>query len=179
MPTWHKLKSSERREIQLRKCLHKIQPEGIFLISDWWRGHSPLWVGPSPGLVLFSSISRMNRPWGAGQSRTPPWPLHQLLPWLPSMMNSNAEVEVQAKQTLSLPTWFLVMVFHCSNRNPNKVKQHSLAFSFSFTPHPVTDYVTQGGLESEVLLWPLHSPSPKCWNCRHVPACMAHYLTCL
>jgi hypothetical protein len=49
--TGHKLKSSERRRPQLRRCLHKIglqqRLQDIFLISDWWELPSPWWVEPT------------------------------------------------------------------------------------------------------------------------------------
>jgi hypothetical protein len=32
--TWHRLELSQRKEFQVRKCLHEIQMEGIFSISD-------------------------------------------------------------------------------------------------------------------------------------------------
>jgi hypothetical protein len=32
--TWHKLELSQRKELQVRKCLHEIQLWGIFSISD-------------------------------------------------------------------------------------------------------------------------------------------------
>jgi hypothetical protein len=47
--TWHKLELSQRKELQLGKCLYEIQLWGIFSISDqggrahcgWWH----LWAG--------------------------------------------------------------------------------------------------------------------------------------
>jgi hypothetical protein len=52
---WHKLKSSERREPQWRKCLHKIQLWDIFLISDWWGRPAWCWV-------LWEN--KLSKPWG-------------------------------------------------------------------------------------------------------------------
>jgi hypothetical protein len=43
--TLHKLELPQRKELQLRKCLHEIQLWNIFSISDrGWEG--PLWVVP-------------------------------------------------------------------------------------------------------------------------------------
>jgi hypothetical protein len=47
--TWHKLESSERKEPQLRKCLHKIQLEVFFQLVVNGGGPSPWWVVPSLG----------------------------------------------------------------------------------------------------------------------------------
>ena len=75
---------SQRKELQLRKCLHEIQVWGVFSISDQV-GRAPcgwyhLW------LVLLGSIREQ-----AEQARgskpvenIPPWPLHQLL--LPDLL---------------------------------------------------------------------------------------------
>ena len=41
------LELSQKKELQLVKCLHEIQLWGIFSISD--QGEGPLWVVPSLG----------------------------------------------------------------------------------------------------------------------------------
>ena len=63
----HKLELSERRDTSLTKYLHKIQLEGIFLISDVGRP-SPLWVVPLLGWWSWVlKESRLNKLWGASQ----------------------------------------------------------------------------------------------------------------
>lgn len=61
MSLWHKLESSERREPQLRKCLHKIH-KGICLVID---GEAqPIVGGHIPGCLVFVSIAaRLERDW--------------------------------------------------------------------------------------------------------------------
>jgi hypothetical protein len=74
-----KLELSQRKELQLGKCLHEIQLWGIFSISDQ-EGRFPCgW--DHPGLVVLGSIREQ-----AEQARgskpvknISPWPLHQLL----------------------------------------------------------------------------------------------------
>jgi hypothetical protein len=48
------LELSQRKELQLRKCLHEIQLEGFFSISD--QGGRPLVGGAISGLVVLGSI---------------------------------------------------------------------------------------------------------------------------
>lgn len=61
MSAWSKLKSSERRELQLRKVLlHKADCRqasvpGIFLDTGWGSAQ-PILVGAIPGLVVLSYI---------------------------------------------------------------------------------------------------------------------------
>jgi hypothetical protein len=91
MPTWHELKLSERRETQLRKCLYRIQPQGIFLISDWWGRAQPFVGDAISGLVVLVVLvleeSRLSKP----ISSVSLWSLHQLLPpgscsvWVPAL----------------------------------------------------------------------------------------------
>ena len=96
--SWHKLELSQRKELQLRKCLHEIQLWGIFSISDQG-GKAPygwchLWAGCLGFYKRAGWASQANR-----VKNIPPWPLHQLLlpdllefqSWLPLVMNSNVE----------------------------------------------------------------------------------------
>ena len=53
--TWHKLKSSERKVPQLRKCLHKVQLWGIFSNSDQWGRAQPMVSGTIPWPVVLGS----------------------------------------------------------------------------------------------------------------------------
>jgi hypothetical protein len=91
---------SQRKELQLGKCLHEIQLWSIVSISDQVR--RPLVGGAIPDLVVLGSI-REQAEQGRGSkpvSNIPPWPLHQLLlpdlleflSLLPLVMNSNMEV---------------------------------------------------------------------------------------
>ena len=52
--TWHRLELSQRKELQLGKCLHEIQLWGIFSISD--QVGRPLVGGAITGLVVLGSI---------------------------------------------------------------------------------------------------------------------------
>jgi hypothetical protein len=98
--TWHKLELSQRKELQLGKCLHEIQLWGIFSISD--QGGGPIVGGTIPELVVLSSIRKQPEQARGSKpvSNIPPWPLHQLLlsdqlefqSWLPLVMNSSVEV---------------------------------------------------------------------------------------
>jgi hypothetical protein len=78
------LELSQRKELQLRKCLHEIQLWGIFSISD--QGGRPLVGGTISGLVVLSSIrDRAEQVRGSKPVKNiPPWPLHQLL--LPDLL---------------------------------------------------------------------------------------------
>ena len=71
------LELSQRKELQVRKCLHEIQLWGIFSISD----QGPLVGGTISGLVVLGSIRKQAEQ--ARESRQisniPPWPLHQFL----------------------------------------------------------------------------------------------------
>ena len=73
------LELSQKKELQFRKCLHEIQLQGIFSISD--QGGGPLVGGAISGLVVLGSVREQ-----AEQARgskpvknIPPWLLHQLL----------------------------------------------------------------------------------------------------
>jgi hypothetical protein len=61
MSTGHKLNSSERREPQLRQCLHKIRLQSsllvIFLVIDV-RGAQPIVGGVIPKLVVLGGIRK-------------------------------------------------------------------------------------------------------------------------
>jgi hypothetical protein len=67
--------SPERREPQLRKCLHRtgVQAglDGIFLVSDgWWRAQ-PIVGGTIPGLATLSSIrKKLRKPWETTRQST-------------------------------------------------------------------------------------------------------------
>jgi hypothetical protein len=52
--TWHRLELSQRKELQLKKCLHEIQLWDIFSISDQEEG--PLVGGTISRLVVLGSI---------------------------------------------------------------------------------------------------------------------------
>ena len=63
MSTGHGLESLQRKETQLRKCLHEIDlAVSIFLISDQWGralGRAQSIVGgATPGLVVLGSIRK-------------------------------------------------------------------------------------------------------------------------
>jgi hypothetical protein len=78
------LELSQRKELQLGKCLHEIQLWGMFSISDQRGG--PLVGGTISGLGVLGFIreqaeqARGSKP----VSNIPPWPLHQLL--LPDLL---------------------------------------------------------------------------------------------
>jgi hypothetical protein len=79
------LESSQRKKLQVRKCLHEIQLKGIYSIGG--QGEGGLIVGGTiSGLVVLGSIreqaeqARGSKP----VSHIPPWPLHQLL--LPDLL---------------------------------------------------------------------------------------------
>ena len=97
--TWHRLELSQRKELQLGKCLHEIQLWGIFSISDQV-GRAPcgwchLWAGSLSFIREKAEQARGSKP----VKNIPPWLLHQLLlpdlpefqSWLLSVMNSNGE----------------------------------------------------------------------------------------
>jgi hypothetical protein len=73
------LELSQRKELQLGKCLHEIQQWGIFSISD--QGERPLVGETNLGLVVLGSIreqaeqARGSKP----VNNISPWPLHQIL----------------------------------------------------------------------------------------------------
>jgi hypothetical protein len=74
------LELSQRKELQVRKCLHEIQLWGIFSISDQG-GKAPcgwchLWAGSLGSIIEQAEQARGSKP----VSSIPPWPLHQLLP---------------------------------------------------------------------------------------------------
>ena len=56
--TWYKLESSDRKEPQLKKCLYKIQLQGIFSIIDQKEKAQPIVGGAIPGLVVLGSIRK-------------------------------------------------------------------------------------------------------------------------
>jgi hypothetical protein len=70
---------SQRKELQLGKCLHEIQLQGIFSISDQG-GRAPcgwdhLWAGSLGSESEQAAQARGSKP----VSNIPPWLLHQLL----------------------------------------------------------------------------------------------------
>jgi hypothetical protein len=74
---------SQRKELQMRKCLHEIQLQGIFLVIKWG---GPLVGGTIPGLVVLLFIRKQAEQARGSKSvsNIPPWPLHQLL--LPDLL---------------------------------------------------------------------------------------------
>jgi hypothetical protein len=98
--TWHRLELSQRKVLQLGKCLHEIWLCGILSISD--QGVGPIVGGAIPGLVVLGFITKQAEQARESKpvSNIPPWPLHQLLlidllefqSWLPLVMNSSVEV---------------------------------------------------------------------------------------
>jgi hypothetical protein len=78
------LEKSQRKELQLRKCLQEIQLLGIFSISD--QGERPLVGGAISGLVVLGSIREQAEQARGGKpvKNIPPWPLHQ--PLLPDLL---------------------------------------------------------------------------------------------
>jgi hypothetical protein len=105
--TWNKLELSERREGQLRKCLQKIQIQGIFLISDQWRRVQPIVGGAIPRLVVLGSIRKQAEQamWNKPVCNTLPW-LHQFLLQVPFLF-----------EFLSWPPSIWTMLWKCK---PNK-----------------------------------------------------------
>jgi hypothetical protein len=75
----NRLTLSQRKELQLGKCLHEIQLWGIFSFSDHRSG--PFSGGDISGLVVLGSIRKQaEQARGSKPVRNiPPWPLHQLL----------------------------------------------------------------------------------------------------
>jgi hypothetical protein len=76
---------SQRKELQLRKCLHENQLLGIFSISDQGGkaccGWDHLWVGSLGSIRKQAEQARGSKP----VKNIPPWPLHQLL--LPDLLD--------------------------------------------------------------------------------------------
>jgi hypothetical protein len=77
--TWHRLKLSLRKELQLGKCLQEIQLWVIFSISDQggrsscgW-GHP--WAGSLGSIREQAEQARRSKP----VRNIPPWPMHQFL----------------------------------------------------------------------------------------------------
>ena len=73
------LELSQRKELQLRKCLHEIQLQGSFSISDQG-GKAPcgwdhLWAGSLGSIREQAEQARGSKP----VKNIPPWLLHQLL----------------------------------------------------------------------------------------------------
>ena len=125
MSTWLKLESSERREPQLRKCLHNIRQQarlkGIFLFSDQWGCVQPIVGSVIPGLVVLNSMRKQNEQGIKSKpvSITPPWSLHQFLTAadfcfsrVPILASFSDVVQVYP----FLYDFLLVMVFQHSNR---------------------------------------------------------------
>jgi hypothetical protein len=79
------LKLSQRKELQLRKCLHEIQLFKAFsqLVI---KGERPLVGGTISGLVVLGSIREQDEQARGSKpvKNNPPWPLHQLL--LPDLL---------------------------------------------------------------------------------------------
>jgi hypothetical protein len=64
--TWHRLELSQKKELQLGKCLHEIQLWVVFsqLVI---KGEGPLVGGAIPGLVVLGSITEQAEPGEASQ----------------------------------------------------------------------------------------------------------------
>jgi hypothetical protein len=119
VPTWHRLEISQRKELQLRKCLHEIQLWGIFSISDQGGkvpcGWGHLWAG---SLGFYKS--RLSKP----VKNIPPWPLHQLLlsdllefqSWLPWWQTAVWKCKPNKPFSPQLASWSWCL---CRNRNPD------------------------------------------------------------
>jgi hypothetical protein len=98
--TWHRLQLSQRKELQLGKCLHEIQLWGIFSISDQG-GRAPcdwyhLWAG-SLGFYKragwASQGKQASKEHPSMTSASAPASCPAWVPVLTSMvMNSNVEV---------------------------------------------------------------------------------------
>jgi hypothetical protein len=120
MSSWHKPELSESRELQLRKCPHRIH----FLVINVG-GPRPLWVGTSLGclLVLGSIGKQAELSMGSKPvSSTHPRPLQQLLPpgsQLSSLMDYSDGLQCESVSQINpfLPNLLLVMMFHHSNSN--------------------------------------------------------------
>jgi hypothetical protein len=93
--TWHKLELSQRKELQLRKCLHEIQLWGIFSISDQ-EGRSPcgwdhLWAGSlgfykKAGWASQGKQASKEHPSMASASAPASWPA-----WVPVLISFGDE----------------------------------------------------------------------------------------
>jgi hypothetical protein len=61
------------------------------------RGKGPLWVVPSPRLVVLGSIRKQAEQARGSKpvSNIPPWPLHQLLPPMPSLYEELKKLSIQ------------------------------------------------------------------------------------
>ena len=118
---WHRLELSQRKELQLGKCLHEIQLWDIFSISD----QGSLVGGIISGLVVLGSIREQAEQsrWSKPVRNISPWPLHQLL--LPDLLQFQSFLQWwtavwKCKPNKPLPpqlgswSWCL-----CRNRNPN------------------------------------------------------------
>jgi hypothetical protein len=80
--TWHRLELLQRKELQLGKCLHKIQLQGIFSISDQG-GRSPcgwchLWTGSLGFIREQAEQASKEHPSMASASVPASWPA-----WVP------------------------------------------------------------------------------------------------
>jgi hypothetical protein len=69
----------QRKELQLRKCLHEIQLKAFSQLVI--KGERPLVGGTISGLVVLGSIREQAEQARGGKpvKNIPPWPLHQLL----------------------------------------------------------------------------------------------------
>lgn len=84
-------------------------------------GSGPWWVeSPQAGRSwVYKKNSKLTMPLSREPvTRTPPWALRQVLPWLASM--TDWLISCKWKRILSSSSCFLVMVFNHSNRNLTK-----------------------------------------------------------
>jgi hypothetical protein len=63
--TGHKLEFSQRKELQVRKCLHEINCKAFSQLVI--KGGGPLVGGAISGLVVLGSISKLSKPGEASQ----------------------------------------------------------------------------------------------------------------
>jgi hypothetical protein len=89
--TWPKLESSEKT----RTSVEEMPPRNPFsqLVTIWELGEASL-GGNIPRMVVLGSRGKQAEQAMRSKpvSSTPPWALHQLLPWLPPMMDWSGSV---------------------------------------------------------------------------------------
>jgi hypothetical protein len=73
------LELSQKKELQLSKCLHEIQLKAFSQLVI--KGEKPFVGGTISGLVVLGSIREQAEQARGGKpvKNIPPWPLHQLL----------------------------------------------------------------------------------------------------
>ena len=121
---WHRLELSQRKELQLEKCLHEIQLWGISSISDQ-QGRAPCgkyhpWTG-SPGFYKragwASHGKQANKEQSSMASVSAPasWPA-----WVPVLTSFGEEQQCGSVSWINpfLPNLFLGHDASCRNRNP-------------------------------------------------------------